>query len=80
MILVDGAFRRDCVTASLPYIKPGGLLVVDNTDWVWFKNLPFNDIPDNWIKNVYRGYAPMLGHKSETTIWQKPDNLVGMNQ
>jgi predicted O-methyltransferase YrrM len=32
VILVDGRLRDLCANASLPKLKPGGLLVVDNAD------------------------------------------------
>ena len=32
VILVDGRLRDECINASLPKLKPGGLLVLDNAD------------------------------------------------
>lgn len=72
LVLVDGRFRRACVVAAVPHVKPGGLLVVDNTDWHWYRERAIEGIPVSWIRTVYPGYAPMLGHRSETTIWQRP--------
>lgn len=31
-ILVDGLFRRDCLRAAAPKLRPGGILIVDNAD------------------------------------------------
>ena len=31
-ILVDGLFRRDCLRAAPPKLRPGGILIVDNAD------------------------------------------------
>jgi len=72
LILVDGSYRRECIRKSVDYLKRGGYLVVDNTDWHWFREVPLDGIPAEWKKRVYPGYAPMLGHESETTIWQRP--------
>ena len=69
LIVVDGDFRRDCVLASIQHLKHGGMLVVDNTDWHWFRAKPLAGIPAAWEKLVYPGYAPMIGHKSETTLF-----------
>lgn len=33
-ILVDGIYRADTALQSLSYLKPGGILVVDNCNWV----------------------------------------------
>lgn len=72
VVIIDGAHRRACVQAAVSFVKPGGLLVVDNTDWHWLEQRPLGGIPHEWVKSVYNGYAPMLGHRSETTIWQRP--------
>ena len=37
IVLVDGSFRKECMLAAMPKLKPGGLLVVDNTDWHWMQ-------------------------------------------
>lgn len=31
-VLIDGLFRRECLLAALPKVKPGGYLIVDNAD------------------------------------------------
>jgi hypothetical protein len=31
--LIDGAARDHCALASLPKLKPGGILVIDNANW-----------------------------------------------
>lgn len=61
-VLVDGDFREACIRTAIPKLKPGGLLAVDNTDWLraW-------PVPPGWAvlvrtKNVM----------TETTVWQKP--------
>lgn len=32
MVLVDGTYRAQCVLKSLPLLKPGGILVIDNVN------------------------------------------------
>jgi hypothetical protein len=71
IVLVDGALRRECVLEAVSHVAPGGILVVDNTDWHWFHEHPLEGIPSEWKRTVYAGYAPMLGHKTETTIWRR---------
>ena len=63
-VLVDGHYRQACILNTLAKLRPGGLLVVDNTDW-----LPEPDwaVPEGW----------RVAHRSvnvvtETTIWRKP--------
>jgi hypothetical protein len=63
-VLVDGHYRQACVLAALDKVRPGGLLVVDNTNWLaeaeW-------GIPATWMQ-VHRSSNVM----TETTIWRKP--------
>lgn len=61
VVLVDGAYRQPCVAAALPKLRPGGLLVIDNTDW-----LPIEQwgVPAGWT----------IAHQSrnvmtQTTVW-----------
>lgn len=64
-VVVDGWYRPVCTRAALPKLKPGGLLLIDNTDW---KDPPHVHVPQDW---------PLL-HRSrnvltETSIWRRPD-------
>lgn len=63
-IEVDGHYRQACAGAALSKLKPGGLLLVDDTNW-----LPFAEwgVPADW---------PVV-HQSVkintvTSIWQRP--------
>lgn len=71
VVLVDGAFRMACIDAAVSRVRPGGLLVVDNTDWHWFTKVD-GHFPAEWRKRVFKGCAPFIGYPSQTTIWQKP--------
>jgi hypothetical protein len=61
IVLVDGAYRQACVAAALPKLRMGGLLVIDNTDW-----LPIEEwgVPPAW---------PICHQSSnvitQTTVW-----------
>jgi hypothetical protein len=71
VIVVDGSFRKACISAATGKLRPGGLLVVDNTDWHWFASAD-GLVPPDWRKSIYPGFAPFIGHASETTIWTRP--------
>jgi hypothetical protein len=70
IILLDGIHRLNCLYKGLPYLKSGGYLIFDDTDFNWFKDIEI-DVPKNWAKKVYSGYEPLAGGRSETTIWRK---------
>ena len=63
LIIVDGWYRPVCTRTALPKLKPGGLLLIDNTDWLPREQWP---VPKDW---------PLL-HQSrnvltQTSIWRK---------
>lgn len=62
--LVDGHYRQACVAAVLPKIRPGGLLVIDNSDWL---PRPEWGVPPHW--SILHESANV---RSQTTIWQRP--------
>jgi hypothetical protein len=70
-VLVDGDWRLACIDAAVPRIRPGGMLVVDNTDWHWFADVD-RRVPAGWHKTVHAGCAPFIGYPSETTLWTRP--------
>ena len=63
LVIVDGHYRLTCVDQCLDYIKPGGYLLIDNSNRVPRHEWP---VPQTW---------PLI-HESEnvvtrTSIWQK---------
>jgi len=63
-VVVDGHYRQACILAALKKIKPGGLLLVDNTNWLALEEW---GVPDNWSL-VHQSSNVM----TQTSIWQKP--------
>jgi hypothetical protein len=64
LVIVDGHYRQACVKRVLAKIKPGGLLLIDNTD-----RMPLAEwgVPASWPV-VHRS----RNVRTETTIWRKP--------
>jgi predicted O-methyltransferase YrrM len=62
LVLVDGIWREECVRAAIPLLRPGGLLVVDNSDrqasW---------PVPPSWPLVLA---ADFFGER--TSMWQVP--------
>jgi predicted O-methyltransferase YrrM len=63
-VVVDGHYRSTCITAVLPNIKPGGLLLVDDAN-MWPDNEP--PVPSEWpeVSRTTNGIK-------FTVIWRKP--------
>jgi Methyltransferase domain len=69
VVIVDGMSRLACVRRAVPKVRPGGLLVVDDTDMSCFapvkKQLP------GWRMVSHTGFKPTLELR-ETTFFHKP--------
>ena len=65
-VAVDGHYRQACVLAALPKLKRGGMLLVDDTNWLRAEDWP---VPPGWpvIHESANGMR-----KKTTTVWQKP--------
>jgi SAM-dependent methyltransferase len=63
---VDGHYRQACARAALAKIKPGGLLLVDDTNW-----LPLAEwgVPTTW-KIVHQS----VKINTVTSVWQRPNS------
>lgn len=63
-VIIDGHYREACINAILEKLKPSGLLMVDNTDW-----LPLEKwgVPPDW-PIIHQSRNVM----TQTTIWRKP--------
>jgi predicted O-methyltransferase YrrM len=64
MVIVDGAHRNICIHQAPKYIKPGGYLVLDNSNWMSHEKW---GIPKNWHVVSHDDVGV-----SCTTVWQKP--------
>ncbi len=63
-VVVDGHYRQACIRAAIPKLKIGGLLLLDNSNWLsdgeW-------GIPASW-RLLHRSSNVM----TVTSIWEKP--------
>jgi len=70
LILVDGRNRADCLNNAIPRLKPGGIMVLDNSEregYQWAVALL-----DSWRRWEYVTQGG--GYKGwTTTIWRKPE-------
>ena len=70
-IIVDGRARASCMFHSISKLKPGGMLILDNSDRDYY----LTDIKlllDGWDEHVFRGSVRGLAHQEQTTIFVKP--------
>lgn len=72
LVLVDGRSRPSCIMHAIPKIKPGGLLVLDNSERPYYLSITKKLIEKKFTLKINRlGLVPNLTHFSETSIWMK---------
>ena len=71
-VLVDGRSRPSCIKHSLPKIKIGGYLILDNSDRDYYLSAT-KQLIDQKFKCVLQctGPAPYNKQFSQTSIWQR---------
>lgn len=72
VVLVDGRARPSCFRQAIPKIKPGGLVVVDNTERAYYLS-PFEEEIRSGFRVEYDRYAPVAYTPdfTKTTILRK---------
>ncbi|MGD9591476.1 MAG: class I SAM-dependent methyltransferase [Candidatus Berkiella sp.] len=68
IIIIDGRCRSDCLETSLQYLKPGGIIVFDNSNRKRYQSALKNN---NLLIQRFYGYVPGSPFKSETAILRK---------
>jgi len=59
MVVVDGRVRHSCIFHSIPKVKKGGMLLVDNADRKYYTE-DFSELENHskWEKIIFRGHFP----------------------
>ncbi|MBS0182872.1 MAG: hypothetical protein JSS39_10760 [Nitrospira sp.] len=72
VIVIDDVFRNEAATAAIAQLKPGGYLVLDDSErprygptCELFKRM-------GWSFASFYGAVPYHFHEKQTTIWHKP--------
>lgn len=71
IVLIDGRSRASCLSLSVPKLKPGGLLVLDNAERAYYTAL--NSDALRVLEPILSGMAPVPYDRdlSETRIYRK---------
>ena len=77
-IFVDGRRRVRCVEYSRPHVKPGGLLILDNSERPRYREA--FKLLKGWPRHDFKGEGPQAGSGPnipqiwQTSIWTRPRN------
>jgi SAM-dependent methyltransferase len=69
-IVVDGRARPSCIAHALRKLKPGGYLIVDNSEREYYL-ASFHFDTSKWKRWDFEGPVPYIKHFSQTTVIQK---------
>jgi predicted O-methyltransferase YrrM len=70
VIVVDGRERVACVERAMHRLKPGGLLILD--DSARPKYARARSLMEGWPRRDYFGFVPCKDQPGDTTIWRRP--------
>jgi hypothetical protein len=69
LVLVDGRARPSCIKQAIPKIKPGGFLVLDNSDRAYYLEKVQTYLND-WLFLDFPGPCPYIASFSRTSAWK----------
>lgn len=78
IVVVDGRDRVNCVMNSLGALKPWGVIIFDNSDRKEYER-GFHFLSDHGFRKIeFVGFAPIVSIKSETGIFFRTNNCLGI--
>lgn len=78
VVIVDGICRAACAERAAAKVKPGGLVIVDDTNWDFLEPCfkPF----DGWATARIRGFKYASPEVFETTFFRAPQSRNGSGE
>jgi hypothetical protein len=70
LVIVDGRARVECVRQAMSKVKPGGLLLLDDSDRARYR--PAVRLLIGWERHIFRGLKPGDYWSAETSVWRRP--------
>jgi len=78
VIIVDGVnnpgVRMECARKALNHLNPGGLFIIDNSDWLPNTCRMMRDL--GFIEIDFKGLGPMNVHAESTSLFFKADFTI----
>lgn len=69
IVIVDGMCRAECFRRAAPKVRPGGLLVSDDSDMPPYRRL--GDLVPGWEKTAFAGFKPSKDLR-QTSFFRRP--------
>ena len=70
VVVVDGRERVRCLREAMPKVKPGGLLLLDDSDRPRYSEA--HELAATWPSRTFKGLTPSKAVAGTTTVWTRP--------
>lgn len=78
IVVIDGRDRVNCALNSLGALKPGGVIVFDNSDRIEYETA-YRFLAQNGFRKIeFVGLSPIVNLKAETGIFFRTKNCLGI--
>lgn len=78
VVVIDGRDRVNCTFNSVDSLSERGIIIFDNTDRIEYE-AAYNFLEENKFKKVdFIGLAPMCDFKTQTSIFYREGNFLGL--
>ena len=72
LVIIDGRARVECTRGAMPKVKPGGLLLLDDTDRLRYRVAV--DMLAGWERHVFTGLRVGSVPPGQTSAWRSPSH------
>jgi hypothetical protein len=73
LVIVDGRCRMDCLRMSAGKVRPGGMMLLDDSNRTGYQ--PAAELLAGWERHDFGGLKP--GGAAQTSIWLAPEGAGG---
>jgi len=78
LVIVDGKDRNNCIKNAQAYLKPDGVLILDNSDRPDYQE-GINFMLEKGYKKIdFIGMVPVVALRSATSVFYKTENCLGI--
>jgi len=78
VIVIDGRDRVNCAKNAISALRPGGVIVWDNSDRKRYRPGTRHLVQNGFKRLPLVGFGPRLSRVWETSIFYRPDNCLGL--
>lgn len=78
VIVVDGRQRVKCVSFAKDFLKPEGVLILDNSERYWYQDAKDLMQQHGFRRLDFRGMGPIVGYEFCSSVFYRDGNCLGI--